>query len=193
MKCRHHTSVTAGTLFHSTNLPLVKWFWAICLVASDKGGISAMRLSKQIDISWITARSMLKKIRAAMAHRDSIYRLFSERVELDDAFVGGKKPGKRGRGAGGKKPVLVAVEKRGKTAGFVSMRAVEIISGEEIKRFLSRSVLQGQQPGHPGVYDPPRGRPHLAAPGPYRDQKHEDLYQWHFPWRNPQISPGISG
>ena len=36
-KCRHQVSVTAGTLFHSTNLPLVKWFWAIYLIASDKG------------------------------------------------------------------------------------------------------------------------------------------------------------
>lgn len=145
VKCRHHTSVTAGTLFHSTNLPLVMWFWAIYLVASDKGGISAMRLSKQIGVSWNTAWKMLKKLRAAMAHRDSIYRLLSETVELDDAFVGGKKPGKRGRGAGGKKPVLVAVESRGKTAGFVAMKAVESVSGEEIKKFLRHSLLGGQE------------------------------------------------
>jgi predicted RNA-binding Zn-ribbon protein involved in translation (DUF1610 family) len=51
--CRHQAYITAGTLFHSTNLPLVKWFWAICLVASDKGGISTMRLSKQIGVSWL--------------------------------------------------------------------------------------------------------------------------------------------
>ena len=44
-RCRNQVSVTAGTLFHSTNLPLVKWFWAIYLMASDKGGISALRLS----------------------------------------------------------------------------------------------------------------------------------------------------
>ena len=47
-KCHYQTSVTAGTLFHSTNLPLTKWFWAIYLSASDKGGISAVHLSKQI-------------------------------------------------------------------------------------------------------------------------------------------------
>ena len=87
--CRHQVSVTAGTLFHSTNLPLVKWFWAIYLVAADKGGISALRLSKHIGVSWPTARNMLKKIRTAMAHRDSIYRLFNELIELDDTYVGG--------------------------------------------------------------------------------------------------------
>ena len=39
-KCHYQTSLTAGTLFHSTNLSLTKWFWAIYLSASDKGGIS---------------------------------------------------------------------------------------------------------------------------------------------------------
>jgi len=139
-KCRHHTSVTAGTLFHSTNLPLVKWFWAIYLVASDKGGMSALRLSKHIGVSWPTAHKMLKKIRTAMAHRDSIYRLFHQLVELDDTYVGGKKPGKRGRGAGGKKAVLVAVENKGKGAGFVAMKAVDSVSGEEIQKFLKHNL-----------------------------------------------------
>jgi len=143
--CRHQVSVTAGTLFHSTNLPLVKWFWAIYLVAADKGGISALRLSKHVDVSWPTARSMLKKIRTAMAHRDSIYRLFDALIELDDTYVGGKKSGKRGRGAKGKKPILVAVENRGKAAGFVAMKAVETVSGETIKSFLESHLNHGQQ------------------------------------------------
>ena len=88
-------------------------------MAADKGGISALRLSKHIGVSWPTARNMLKKIRIAMAHRDNIYRLFDQLIELDDTYVGGKKPGKRGRGAKGKKPVLVAVENKGKTAGKI--------------------------------------------------------------------------
>lgn len=144
-ECKHQVSVTAGTLLHSTNLPLVKWFWAIYFVASDKGGISALRLSKHIGVSWPTARSMLKKIRTAMAHRDSLYRLLHEMIELDDTYVGGKKPGKRGRGAKGKKPVLVAVEHKDKTAGFVVMKAVETVSGGEINNFLKRHLGNGQQ------------------------------------------------
>jgi transposase-like protein len=103
--CRHQVSVTAGTLFHSTNLPLRKWFWAIYWVGSDKGGISALRLSKLLDLSWPTAHRMLRKLRIAMGHRDSLYRL-RDWIELDDALVGGKRPGKRGRGAEGKTPVL---------------------------------------------------------------------------------------
>lgn len=144
-KCKHQVSITAGTLFHATNLPLVKWFWAIYLVAADKGGISALRLSKHLGVSWRTARSMLKKIRTAMAHRDSIYRFLEELIELDDTYVGGKRPGKRGRGAEGKKPVLVAIEHRIKTAGFVSMKAVESVSGEEIKNFLRYNLKPGRE------------------------------------------------
>ena len=142
--CHYQVSVTAGTLFHSTNVPLVKWFWAIYLVASDKGGISATRLAKHIGVSWLTARRMLQKIRVAMGRRDSIYRL-DDLIELDDTYVGGKRSGgKRGRGAGGKKPVLVAVENKGKKAGFMAMEAVATISGETVRKFLERRLKRGQ-------------------------------------------------
>lgn len=138
-KCRQQVSVTADTLFHATKLPLVKWFWAIYLAATDKGGISALRASKLLGVSWITARNMLRKIRQAMAHRDSIYRL-GKIIEFDDTYVGGKRSGKRGRGAAGKKPVLVAVETRKKGAGFVAMQVVDTISKETVRKFLSRHL-----------------------------------------------------
>lgn len=115
-QCHYQTSVTAGTIFHSTNLSLVQWFWAIYFVASDKGGISATRLAKHICVSWLTARRMLQKIRTAMGHRDSIYRL-QDLIEMDDAFIGGKRSGdKRGRGAAGKVAVLFSVENKGQKA-----------------------------------------------------------------------------
>jgi hypothetical protein len=143
-QCRHQVSVTADTLFHATKVPLVKWFWAIYLTASDKGGISALRLSKHIGVSWLTARSMLKKIRTAMAHRDSIYRL-EKMIEFDDTYVGGKKAGKRGRGAAGKKPVLVAVESREKGAGFAAMQVVETVSKKTVRDFLLHHLNSGQR------------------------------------------------
>ncbi len=144
-RCRNQKSVTAGTLFHSTNLPLVKWFWAIYLMASDKGGMSALRLSKHIGVSWPTARNMLKKIRTAMADRDIIYYLIADLIEFDDTYIGGRRTGKRGRGAEGKKPVLVAVENRGKFAGFVAMEAVETVSGQTLRRFLEKHLQKGRQ------------------------------------------------
>jgi transposase-like protein len=142
-QCRHQVSVTADTMFHSTKVPLIKWFWAIYLTASDKGGISALRLSKHIGVSWLTARNMLRKIRTAMAHRDSIYRL-ENLIEFDDTYVGGKRAGKRGRGAEGKKPVLVAVESRSKGAGFAAMQAVDTVSKKSVREFLLYHLNSGQ-------------------------------------------------
>ncbi|MFN7310547.1 MAG: IS1595 family transposase, partial [Vampirovibrionales bacterium] len=73
--CGKRTSITAGTLFHSTKIPLVKWFNAIYFVAVDKGGISAERLSQYILVTWYTAHLMLNKLRVAMKERDAIYAL----------------------------------------------------------------------------------------------------------------------
>ena len=101
VSCRRQTSVTAGTVFHSTKLPLSKWFWALYWVSTDKGGISALRLQKLVGVSWPTAFSMLRKLRRSMGERDRGYRLMNELIELDDAFVGGKRSGKRGRGGSG--------------------------------------------------------------------------------------------
>ena len=141
--CHYQASLTAGTLFHSTNLPLTKWFWAIYLMASDKGGISALRLAKQIGVSWITAHRMLRKIRIAMGHRDSVYRLH-DLVEIDDALVGGRKPGKRGRGAEGKVPVLVAVENRDSGAGFIAMQQVPAVTKETVAGFVKGHLPPSQ-------------------------------------------------
>jgi transposase-like protein len=130
-KCRHQVSVTTDTLFHATKVPLVKWFWVIYLMAADQGRISALRLSKHIGISWSSARSILKKIRTAMAHRDSIYRL-ENLIEFDDTYVGGKRAGKRGRGAEGKRPC------------FVAMQAVNTVSEITVRPFLSFYLKPGQ-------------------------------------------------
>ena len=94
--CHYQSSVTAGTLFHATKLPLTKWFWAIYWSSTDRGSISALRLSKLIGVSCPTAHAILRKLRIAMGNRDRLYRL-SEVIELDDALIGGKRPGKRGR------------------------------------------------------------------------------------------------
>ena len=129
-ECRHQTSVTAGTIFHRTHAPLRKWFWAIYLVGSDKRGCSAKQLEKMIDVHYTTAWLMIHKIRKAMRDRDSLYRL-EEDIEMDDSYFGGASKGKRGRGAGNKSPVIVAVEYRGsenpilKTDGYSSYKVLD--------------------------------------------------------------------
>ena len=78
-------------MFHNTKLPLVKWFWCIYWMTTDKGSISAMRLTKLIGVSLITAHRMLRKLRVAMDDQNRLYRLEGF-IELDDALIGGKRP-----------------------------------------------------------------------------------------------------
>ena len=142
--CHQQVPVKAGTLFHGSHLPLLKWFWAIYFIGSDKGSISALRLSKLIEVNWRTARLILSKVRKAMSHRDSLYRL-SGTIELDDAFIGGRQKSKRGRGAEGKKPIIVACENRDKKAGFIAMKAVDSINFSNVEAFVQKHLLVNQE------------------------------------------------
>lgn len=81
-----------------TRTDLTKWFLAIYLIAHDKRGVSATRLSEELEVTYKTACLMLHKIRQAMRKRDAEYTLAGI-VELDDAFFGApSEGGKRGRG-----------------------------------------------------------------------------------------------
>lgn len=64
--CRYQVSVTAQTIFHASHVPLRKWFLAILLMATDKGGTSALRLHKLLKVSYKTALLMLRKLRSVM-------------------------------------------------------------------------------------------------------------------------------
>lgn len=86
--CRHQTSITAGTIFHKSRLSLLKWFWMIFLVAHDKGGASALRLSKQLGMYYKTVWHVLHKIREAMAKRDEKVIRLGGSIEMDEAFFG---------------------------------------------------------------------------------------------------------
>ncbi len=141
--CHHHTSITAGTLFHDTKLPLLKWFWSIYWLSSDKGSISALRLTKLIGVSWVTAQRMLRKLRIAMGDQNELYKLTGT-IELDDAFIGGRHAGKRGRGAEGKTAILVACEHNNGKPGFVAMKVVEGVTQESVKQFAKQTIEPGQ-------------------------------------------------
>ncbi len=136
--------MTAGTILHKTRTPLVKWFWAIWMVAQDKGGASATRLSKQLELGYRTAWTMLHKLRRAMGERDGRYTLTGS-IEMDDAYFGGAAAGKRGRGAANKTPVAVMVETRGEHAGYLAMKAVRAVDTESLTEAARAKIAPGQQ------------------------------------------------
>ena len=96
--CRRQTSVTAGTLFAGSKLPLTVWFLAMHLITQAKNGISSLELSRQLGISQNSAWMMKHKLMQAMLERDA-GRQLKGLVQLDDAYWGGRRRGgKRGRG-----------------------------------------------------------------------------------------------
>ena len=108
-RCHHQVSLTAGTLFEHTKLPLTTWFLAIFLLTQSKTGLSAMALRRHLGVAYNTAWLIKHKIMQAMRERDDAQPL-SGLIQVDDAFWGGERRGaKRGRGAPGKTPFVAAV------------------------------------------------------------------------------------
>ena len=115
--CNTSFSVTIGTIFHHTHLPLQKWFLAICLILNAKKGISSRQLSRDLKINKDTAWRIGMRIRRAMSEREQ-RNLLTGIVEVDETYVGGKPrrgdPDKSPRGRGTKKtPVVGMIERHG--------------------------------------------------------------------------------
>jgi transposase-like protein len=86
--CKQQFSVTSGTIFHDSHLPLRKWFMAIALVIDAKKGMSAVQLQQHLGIgSYRTAWYMAHRIREAMVDADPTP--MSGVVEIDETFIGG--------------------------------------------------------------------------------------------------------
>ena len=107
--CRVQTTLCSGTLFHATKLPLTTWFQAIYLVTQNKNCISALSLKRHLGVSYRTAWRVKHKLLEAMAEREDTRRLAGV-VVADDAYLGGKRSGKPGRGSENKVPFIAAVE-----------------------------------------------------------------------------------
>jgi transposase-like protein len=100
--CHEQFTVTVGTIFEDSHLPLRKWLIAFALMCSAKKGISALQLQRELDLgSYRTARHLAMRIRHAMS-KEPLAGLLKGVVEADETYVGGKprKPAGPSRGAG---------------------------------------------------------------------------------------------
>ena len=110
--CRHQSSLTSGTILASTKLSLRVWFQALYLLTQAKNGVSALELSRSLGVSDNSAWLIKHKLMQVMKEREAGRELRKLRglVQLDDAYWGGKRRGKSGRGARGKRPLVAAVQ-----------------------------------------------------------------------------------
>jgi transposase-like protein len=140
--CHEQFTVTVGTIFEDSHLPLRKWLMAFALLCSAKKGISALQLQRELDIgSYRTAWHLAHRIRHAMS-REPLSSLLKGIIEVDETYVGGKPrreagapPAKRGRGTK-KTPVVALVERSGR----VRARKIDRVDGATLKAAVRENV-----------------------------------------------------
>lgn len=134
--CGFQLYPTAGTIFHKSSTSLKSWFFAMFLMSTSRNGVAAKELERQLGVTYKTAWRMAHQIRKLMTDKPGKLKGI---VEADETYIGGIRPGKRGRGAAGKTPVIGIVER----GGQVRAKAVTSITTEKVFGHLWRNVEPG--------------------------------------------------
>ncbi len=139
--CKTSFSVTVGTIFHQTHLPLQKWLLAVSLVLNAKKGLSALQLSRDLQVNKNTAWRIGMQIRKAMSQQEH-RKLLTGIIEMDETYVGGKprkgtKNNPPGRGTK-KAPVVGAVERGGHVTAKATKK--DELKGKDMRAFVRDRV-----------------------------------------------------
>ena len=140
--CRVQVSVTAGTVFQDSHLPLTIWFRAMWYVASQKNGVSALGMQRVLGLgSYRSAWAMLHKLRRAMVRpgRDRL----RGRVEVDETYWGGEEAGAIGRLTEEKALIIVAAECDGPGLGRVRLRSIPDLTKASLHGFIAQAIEPG--------------------------------------------------
>jgi transposase-like protein len=139
--CRGQTTLTEGTIFHSSKTPLTTWFQAMFFQTQNKNNISILEFKRLIGVSYRTAWRIKHKLMEVMFEREQSTML-SGRIEIDDAYLGGELPGgKAGRGSENKVPFIAAVQtnKQGHPL-YAAFTTVKSFCKEEVELWAKRSL-----------------------------------------------------
>lgn len=110
--CGYQFSVTAGTIFHDTHLPLTKWFLATFLICQSRKGMSANQLKRMLRINYRTAWYLCHRIRHAMAEANP--ETLDGIIEMDETYIGGRRgQGNKAEGRATDKPIVIGIRERG--------------------------------------------------------------------------------
>jgi len=140
--CRGQVSVTAGTIFQDSKLPLMVWFRAMWQLTSQKNGVSAMGLQRVLGLgSYKTAWTVLHKLRRAMV-RPGRERLRGT-VEVDEAYWGGEEENVRGRQTYQKALIAIAAEADGNGIGRIRLRHIPDASRATLHGFIAEAIEPG--------------------------------------------------
>lgn len=155
-RCFHDSSITAGTIMHRSRIPLHKWIWSAYLMTTNKVGISALQLQKQLNIKrYETAWILLHKLRSATIAPNRLP--LKGDVEVDESAIGGGQLGHVGRDFKGKTIIVAAVERRDRTpnkngslpknrryiAGRIRLQVISDMTEKSLIPFIQKNVCQG--------------------------------------------------
>jgi transposase-like protein len=167
--CRYQFSVTTGTIFNDTHLPLEKWFAATYLLCEAKKGMSACQIQRTLGISYKTAWYLCHRIRAAMAETEKP--MLDGKVEMDETFVGGRNLGK-GKAAGmDNKEVVIGIRQRGGDLRF--FHASDVKSGT-LEKYIRENLSEDVEILYTDDYRSYRGAAaHLRKDGRHKTIRHK--------------------
>ena len=141
-RCNYQISVISGTIFHGTHKSLTLWFRTIWWFTGQKNGASALGLKRVLGLgSYKTAWAWLHKLRRAMVTPGR--NRLSGIIEVDESYIGGKKPGKRGRGAEGKALIVIAAEIKGSRIGRIRLKRIPDASADSLEEAITKAVIEG--------------------------------------------------
>ena len=135
--CRRQFTITVGTIFEDSHIPIHQWLSAIQFLCASKKGISAHQLHRMLNITYKSAWFMAHRIRYAMGQAPIAEKLHGI-VEADETYIGGKAHGKRGRGAENKTPVFAIVQRGGDVRPFKAER----VTAKNLKAMIRENVDQ---------------------------------------------------
>lgn len=137
--CRKQFSVTVGTVFERSKIPLNKWLLATHLMTSSKKGVSSHQVHRSLGVTYKTAWFMTHRIREAMKDL-SMGTLGGEGtsgiVEADETYFGKTKNKGKGSHAGKKQKVVALVERKGKVRAF----HLPTITAKSLKPVLTGNI-----------------------------------------------------
>ena len=135
-ECRKELGIRRGSILEGMRIPLTKFLMAVKLFELDT---SVREAARQLDLAYNTVYSLNTLIRRAILITDTESFSLSGEIEMDESYFGGKRKGKRGRGAAGKVPVFGILERGGK----VRVEVVQDVQGETLLEMAIKKVKRG--------------------------------------------------
>lgn len=135
-RCRYTFSDFTGRWINKLRIPRRDWLYILKLFELE---VSARKACKEIRLSYPTVLKGYNIIRRAILVQDEEFPLLKGEIEADDTYFGGRRKGRRGRGAEGKVPVFGIIERRGK----VKVEVVKDVTASTLLSLAIKRVHRG--------------------------------------------------